>query len=142
MSHKWSTFVFWVLGLIALVVTKSYFEKSIKQFADDMISPLPEIWFNTTVPFLFALYFSLLFVKKWSFEMNAPIFLCVSVPCLILSFYAPIVYTFVSITSTSSSYSVPIPSWMLSLNSDGIVSIVAGLTLIMALFGATQSSRS
>ncbi|MFF5399802.1 hypothetical protein ACFY5J_21035 [Peribacillus butanolivorans] len=145
MRLNWSIFflkLIWVVGLFGLVLIGYQLELIINQKVDETFNILPLYWFHTTVPFLFGLYISLLFVKGWSFRINPPLFLCVTVPCLIISFYSPVAYTVVSNTTSASSFSVPIPFWLYEINSYGIASIVAGLTFIVGLFGVTQQSKN
>lgn len=145
MFTNWSAVVFtiiWMIGLFALVLIGYHYEQIVRENTSYTFSMVPELWFYSSVPFLFGVYFSLLFIKEWSFNMNATLLLCVSLPCLLLSFYSPFAYTFVSITTpTPSSFSVPIPFWIYKLNEFGIVPIVAGFTLITGLFGTEKPSR-
>ena len=133
----------WVMGLLALMLIAFQYQQIIKQDFEATYNPLSTFWFHSIVPLLFGLYSSLLFIKNWSFKINIPLFLGVTCPLLILSFYSPVTYTiFLNIAPDPSSFSVPIPFWMFKINSFEIVPIVAGLTLIVSLFGANrQQSR-
>lgn len=146
MRHNWSKFalkLIWVIGLFGMVFVGFHYEQIVKHYVETTLNPLPQFWFNSTIPFLFGVYMSILFVKVWSFKINLPLFLCVTIPCLIISFYSPVIYTIVSnTTSTPSSFSVPIPFWMIKINYFGIAPIVAGLTLIVSLFGDTKQSKN
>jgi hypothetical protein len=145
MHLDWSKFAFkliWVVGLIGLILVGFHYEQIIKQKVEGTYNPLPLYWFYSTVPFLFGVYISLLFVKVWSFKTDLSLFLCVTVPFLIISFYSPVIYTVVfNTTTTPSSFSVPIPFWLYKINSFGIVPIVAGLTFTVSLFGVTQQLK-
>ncbi|WHY88738.1 hypothetical protein QNH39_13260 [Neobacillus novalis] len=144
MRLKWSKFVLmgiWVVGLFGLLLIGYHLELTIKQKADETFNILPLFWFYATVPFLFGIYISLLFVKGWSFKFNPPLFLCVTVPCLIISFYSPVVYTIVANTTFASSFNGPAPFWLLKINSFGIAAIVAGLTFTVGLFGIKQQIK-
>ncbi|MGE8205898.1 hypothetical protein ACQKP0_15190 [Heyndrickxia sp. NPDC080065] len=145
MHYKRSSFVFkliWVVGLIGLLIIGHYFEQIIKQNIQASFNFLPQIWFNTTLPFLFGVYISILLVKSWSIKVNIPLFLCVTVPCLLISFYTPFVYTLAFTTTVSSFFNIPVLVWLLDINSYGIASIVAGLTLSMSLFGADREAKN
>lgn len=146
MASHWSTFIFkiiWLIGLFALVFIGYHYEQIVKENTAITFNMMAEFWFSSSVPFLFGIYFSLLFVKKWSCKVNMPLLLCISIPCLILTFYSPVVYTIVATTTSSpSSFSVPIPFWLYKVNYFGIVPIVAGFTLITGLFGATPHPRN
>jgi hypothetical protein len=146
MRLNWSKFAFkliWVIGLFGMVLVGFHYEQIIKHYVVTTFNTLPRFWFNSTVPFLFGVYISILFVKVWSIKINLPLFLCLTIPCLIISFYSPVIYTIVSnTTSTPSSFSVPIPFWMIKINYFGIAPIVAGLTLIVGLLGDSQQSKN
>ncbi|MGA3603088.1 hypothetical protein [Lysinibacillus agricola] len=133
----------WVIGLLALILVASHYQQVIKQDFEATYNPLNTYWFHSIVPFLFGLYSSLLFIKFWSLKIDIPLFLCVTIPLLILSFYIPVTYTiFSNIAPNPSSFSVPIPFWLFKINSFELVPIVAGLTFIVSLFGLNrQQSR-
>lgn len=140
MRPKWSIWVlklFWVVGLLGLLFMSYHLEQSLQQKASETYHILPLFWFYSTAPFLLGVYLSLLFVKKWLFRMNKPLFLCVTVPCLIISFYLPTVTTFFSNLTF-----LPNVLWPLELSIFGIIPMVAGLTLIVGLFEVTQPSKN
>ncbi|MBU8880100.1 hypothetical protein BGM26_14045 [Bacillus sp. FJAT-29790] len=137
MRPKWSKWVLkllWFPGLLGLLFISNHFELIVKQKVTETFIHLPLFWFYSIVPFIFGVYISLLFVKKWLFKMNKQLFLCVTVPCLIISFYFPIVATFFS------NAPIPFVYWIINPTSTGIASIVAGLTFMLAFFGADQQS--
>ncbi len=139
MSFNWLRFGFqiiWLLGLFLLVVAFHHYEQAVKEIVGTTFNLAPQLWFTSSVPFLFGIYLSLLFVKKWFFKVNLQLLLSICVPCLILSFYSPIVYSFFTMTATSTTFSIPIPYWMIIINNFGIVSFVAGFTLVNAIFGS------
>lgn len=146
MHHKWliwSSKLLWIVGLFGLILFGYHLEQIINQKANETFKNILSLfWFNATAPFIFGLYISLLFVKRWSFKFNPPLFLCVTVPCLIVSFYPPVVYTFASITTSDSSFSANISFWFFKINSFGIAPIVAGLTFFASLFRGIQLSKN
>ncbi|MBA9025555.1 hypothetical protein [Peribacillus huizhouensis] len=140
MLPKWSIWVlklFWVVGLLGLLFMGFHFEQSLQQKASETYHILPLFWFYSIAPFLLGAYISLLFIQKWLFKMNKPLILCVSVPCLIISFYSPIVTTFFP-----NATFLPNVFWTFELSFFGITPMVAGLTLIVGLFGVTQPSKN
>ncbi|MFF2448904.1 hypothetical protein ACFVSW_17575 [Neobacillus sp. NPDC058068] len=145
MRHKWLIWglkLLWVVGLFGLLLIGYEFQQAIQQKVDSTFKVLPLFWFHGTVPFIFGLYISLLFVKGWSFKFNPSLFLCVTVPCLIVTFYMPVVFTFVSNTPSDSSFGADISFLMLKINSFGIAPIVAGLTFFASLFHVAQPSKN
>lgn len=135
---NWSTYVmklFWGVGLFVLIFSSSTLGMSVQKKAESTFIIEPLFWFDSIVPFVFGLYLSLLFVKGWTVKVNKPLFLCVTIPCLILTLYVPSVYTFPF--SPSVEY-LPDPYWLLSKDSFRIIPIVAGLTLLPSLFGVKR----
>ena len=133
----------WVMGLLAMILVAFHYQQVIKEDFEATYSPLFTYWFHSVVPFLFGLYSSLLFIKSWSLKIDIPLFLCVTFPLIILSFYSPVTYTiFSNLAPNPSSFNVPIPFWLSKISLFEIVPIVAGLTLIVSLFGVNrQQSR-
>ncbi|WP_342511662.1 hypothetical protein MKY34_14190 [Sporosarcina sp. FSL K6-1522] len=126
----------WTAGLFGLLLIGVKLEIMIKQSFEISFTVLPLFWFQAIAPLLLGVYTSLLFVTIKSFRLQLPLLLCVTLPCLLISFYMPIAFMIVSAMSSSpENFSVPIPFWMLTINSFGIVPVVAGLTLVMSLFG-------
>ncbi|MFO1443000.1 hypothetical protein KDN24_07185 [Bacillus sp. Bva_UNVM-123] len=145
MLNKWSKSVLkllWVVGLFGLIIIDYHIEQTVKQTVDRTFNTLPLIWFNSIEPFLFGVYISLLFLKGRSFKINKSLLLCVTLPCLFISLYIPIVSTIAS-NATFSSYlsNEPPPLWLFKLTISGITPIVAGLTLFVGLFQTTQTSK-
>ena len=137
MWSKWVLKLLWFVGLVVIILTSYHFEQSVQQNANKTFILSPLIWFYSTVPFLCGIYISLLFVKKWSFKMNKPLFICVTVPCLIISFYYPTVSTFFY-----NATFLPNVFFVFKLNSFGIAPIVAGLALILSLFSSTELPKN
>ena len=118
-------YVNWVIGLIFFVIGSYNLGVSVKHQVATTFNQSPQYWFSSIIPFFFGIHLSLLFLKKRSFKMNLPLLLCVSVPCMLFSFYIPIAFTF------ASSYAL-IPFWMVKFNYYGYVSIVGGFTLTLS----------
>ena len=134
----WTSYVWkllWLAGLFALIISSSNLGLSIQKKVDATFIIEPLFWFDTIAPIVFGIYLSLLFVKGWAFKIHKPLFLCVTIPCLILSLYVPSVYTFFP-----NVENLPDPYWLLSRDGFRIIPIVAGLTLFPSLFGAKRDS--
>ncbi|MBK3493748.1 hypothetical protein JFL43_02510 [Viridibacillus sp. YIM B01967] len=141
MDHNWSKFtlkLIWVVGLFGLILGSYHLKQMVEQQVSQNYIIGPRFWLDATMPFLFGLYISLLFIKRWTFKINIPLFLCVTVPCLIISFYTPVVYTITSNSTSDLVLSIPMPFWLFKLNSYGIAPITAGLTFLISLCGASQ----
>ncbi|TQR19319.1 hypothetical protein [Psychrobacillus vulpis] len=138
MRQNWSKYIwilFWVIGLILLAYISYTLELRIKNHAQTDFNMLPIVWYKSIAPFIFGIYISLIFVKVWSFRWSAPLTLCVTVPCLIIALYNPVIFTIAQdIPFLQTNYFAATSFWMLNVNSLGIPSIVAGLTLMVGLF--------
>ncbi|MFJ7678600.1 hypothetical protein ACIQXQ_11220 [Peribacillus sp. NPDC097198] len=134
----WFTYVvkvLWLAGLFVLLVVSYTLGLTIQKKVEATFIIEPLFWFDSVVPLVFGLYVSLLFVKGWTFKLQMPLFICVTLPCLILSLYVPIVYTFFP----NAAY-FPDPYWLLTRDSFRIIPVVAGLTLFTSLFGVKRDS--
>lgn len=142
---KWSKYVWkslWVVGLFILVIFSSQLEQSVKKYVETNFNMSPLFWLYSIVPIVFGVYIALLFVKIRSVKLNPSLIVCVTIPCLFIALYGPIISTIVQNTaSTPDSYTVAIPLWMYNTNAIGILSVVAGLTLIVGLFGGKEQSK-
>lgn len=146
MHNRWSTFavkLIWVVGLIVLVLLCYHWEQMLKQQVQTTYDVLPLFWFNSFAPFFIGMYTAPLFIKRWSFTLNTPLILCVTAPCLIFSFYDPMISTLTAKgVFLPSFFSADLTFWLLSINSYGIVPLVAGCTLIYGLFGVASKSKT
>ncbi|MEH7386853.1 hypothetical protein V7147_15790 [Bacillus sp. JJ1521] len=147
MYHNWSKTglkLLWVVGLFGLIIIVYHLELTIKQTVSETYNPLPLIWFDSIVAILFGVYIAILFVKVRSFKINKSLLLCITLPCLLISFLHPILFTLASNTTFTSFFSnEPLPFWLfILLESSRIPSIVTGLTLIVGLFQTTQHSKN
>lgn len=136
---NWFTYVMkllWGVGLFVLIFSSSTLGLSVQKKAETTFINEPLFWFDSMVPVVFGLYLSLLFVKRWTVKVHKPLFLCVTIPCLILTLYVPSVYTF-SFSPSVEDF-LPNPFWLLSKDSFRIIPIVAGLTLLPSLFGVKR----
>ncbi|MFJ7744757.1 hypothetical protein [Peribacillus sp. NPDC097295] len=132
-SYFWK--LLWLAGLFALIISSSKIDGSIQKKVDETFVIEPLFWFDTIAPIVCGVYLSLLFVKGWAFKVHMPLFLCVTIPCLLLSLYVPSVYTFFP-----NVEHLPDPYWLLSRDGFKIIPIVAGLMLFPSLFGTKRDS--
>ncbi|MFF2754903.1 hypothetical protein ACFVR1_14270 [Psychrobacillus sp. NPDC058041] len=138
MRKNWSPYVWkllWVVGLIALVLISYHLENKVRNHVAITFQPLSIFWFMPTAYFVFGIYISLVLVRDWTFKWNWPLVVCVTIPLLIIAFYSPVIYTIVQSISSDNNFSLPIPFWMMKINSLGIPSIVAGITLMVGMMG-------
>ena len=139
LSYFWK--ILWIIGLIVLARLSFSYEIQIKQSANETFSLIPFIRFKLLVSIVFGLYLSLIFVKKWTFNINPSLLWCISIPSLLLSFTYPITATLTSfknlpevIANSSILY------WLIIVtSSSNIFGIVAGLSLILSLFSESRN---
>lgn len=128
--------VMWLLGLLVLLVVGYHLENTVQRISSDTFNIFPQVWFSSLLPSFFGGYLSLLFIKRWSIHINASLLWCISLPCLILTIYVPVIS---SIASQTTSSFFKIPMWLHQINHFGILSFVGGFTLLIALFGFRRS---
>ncbi|MFF2755633.1 hypothetical protein ACFVR1_18125, partial [Psychrobacillus sp. NPDC058041] len=100
---KGSTYIWkliWVIGLFLLTILSYDTKNQIKDsftFHSDMI-----YWTRFIILFIWGIYLSLIFIKKWSFKINLPLLICVFIPCFLFSLIMPLSATFSISFSTGS----------------------------------------
>ncbi|WP_312114913.1 hypothetical protein [Brevibacillus reuszeri] len=100
---------------------------AIKDYASSTFSYNLVVWYEVGAMFLFGIYLSFLFIKRWSLQVNFPLLFCVCIPCLLLSVIVPF--------ELSNLFS------MWKIMSNGIISLVAGFTLPLGLFSVNERSE-
>ena len=134
---------FWVVGLIILAIISFNYENQLQHTATETFNFIPVIWSKLFMSIVFGLYISLLFVKKWSFNINPSLLWCVAGPCIILSLAFPILVTLSSVNSLPEMItSSPISSGLQKMYSTNIFGIIAGLTIILSLFNAQPNNKN
>lgn len=146
MRKKWSPYIWkllWVLGLIALLIINYDLELKVKNHVQNTFHFLPMFWFQSIAGFVIGIYFSLLFIKVWVVKWNWLFIAFVAAPCFIIAFYFPVIYTIIQYTTSDpNNFSVPLPFWMMKINSHGIPNLAAGLTLTLGIFGYTEKPKT
>ncbi|WP_313893652.1 hypothetical protein [Psychrobacillus sp.] len=143
MRNNWSKYVlkiFWVAGLIALIQVSMHFEGILKFNISTTFDPKYFAWYMATAPVFIGMYISLICKRKWSFKINVSMLLCITLPCFLIAFYSPVGMTIAIFTN--NSISIPFPNWMIYISTSPIPSIVAGLTLILGLFGNKETDAN
>ncbi len=126
----WSTYIWkliWIIGLFLLTIISFDIKNQIKNSSHyDMIS-----WTSSIIPFIWGIYLSLIFIKKWSIKINLPLLICIFIPSFLFSLIPPL-------TSTLS-ISFPIGLWFLKAFNSNLIEIVAGLTFMLSIFNNSKS---
>ncbi|WP_397538275.1 hypothetical protein [Rummeliibacillus pycnus] len=141
LSYFWK--ILWVVGLVLLVNISFNYENQIQQTARETYSLIPVIWSKLFISIIFGLYISLVFVKKWSFNINPSLFWCVAIPSILLSFAFPILATLSSLKSLPEYIaSSSISFWLINVSSSDVFGIIAGLSIILSFFNARPSNKN
>jgi hypothetical protein len=114
--------VLWVIGLLLLLSLFSYVTGITGVISRSNIDL--HFWVNSVGYFFFGIYLSLLFINKWTLNINKSLLLSVCIPCLIFGLYTPIAYT---INDSFSQLLIP-------LHTTGISSLIGGYAIMRALF--------
>lgn len=138
-NSKWTSYfwkIIWVVGLIIIAIISSNTVNHFKQMANETFNFVPLLWSNLFISIIFGIYIALIFVKKWSLNLNPPLIWCVFIPCILVSFFNPILATLGSkFGNLTLSF---IPYWFIRISTLEVFGIIAGLTLILSIFN-TQS---
>lgn len=132
---KWSTYfwkLIWVMGLFLLTIISFNIKYKIHAISVSTYSIAPIIWANFIILFIWGVYLSLIFIKKWTIKINLPLLICVFLPCFLFSLCVPLTMIF--------SLSLPIGDiWFNKAVSSNFIEIVAGLTFMLSIFNNLKS---
>ncbi|KXH80745.1 hypothetical protein [Sporosarcina sp. HYO08] len=130
---KWLWPILWMVGLVIILFAFSHFGQVVAEQTARTFNMAAKVWFETIVPFAAGLYLSLLCVKDWTFRPNWPTLLLITLPCLLITFYPPVVF---SLSTTTIHF--PLPLWLFEFGLSRILPIAAGLSLVMGLFWGSK----
>lgn len=114
----------WVIGLIILSSLFLYLETQVRNYVDSTYIFSLIFWVNLMNSIILGIYISLIFVKKWSLNINPTLLWGVSFPCLFISIFIPIMITL----GKSIHY------WIIQISTFEVFGIVSGMTLILSFF--------
>lgn len=130
MKRGWKAYVWkllWLVGFIILLNFHFNLGEEIRETASTNFVMTPYLWFNAVMSFVIGLYIALFFVKRWRWNFNLPLYLCVATPCLLIHFSIPILFS-------ASIEGLKLPLWFVSASTSNIVGIVAGISLLLSMF--------
>ena len=122
--------IVWIIGLIVLVSLSLNVEDYLKQVAGETYNPFPLYWYSSLDSFIFGIYISLIFLNKWSFNVNTTLLCFVFIPSLLITFCFPIL-VMLNGWGVSIAY---IPYWLIRVSQVEVFGIIAGVTLILGVF--------
>ena len=127
-EYKWSTYLWkllWVVGLIILSSIIVNFENYARNLVESTYDFTLLNWSNLIDSIILGIYISLIFVKKWSLNINQTLLWCVSIPCILISFFYPIM---IVLGKPEIQY------WIIQISTLEVFGIVSGMTLILSFF--------
>ncbi|KGR79023.1 hypothetical protein [Ureibacillus manganicus] len=124
----------WVVGLFLLIIIGFDIEKQIQSYSASTFNIAPNIWGFFIIHFIWGIYLSLILIKKWTFQINLPLLICVFLPCVLFSLILPI--------SAITSMHFPFGVWFLNVIPSGVIEIVAGLTFMLSIFNNIKSESN
>ena len=124
----------WVVGLFLLVIISFDIENQIDSYSSSTFDIIPKVWANFFIHFIWGIYLSLIFIKKWTFQVNLPLLICIFLPCILFSLNFPII--------TLTSLGIPLGGWTIKVITSGLIEIVAGLTLMLSIFNNKKSDSN
>jgi len=132
---KWSSYLWkliWVIGLFLLTIISFNIKYKINVISASTYSIVPVIWTNFITLFMWGVYLSLIFIKKWTIKINLPLLICVYLPCFLFSLFGPL--------TTIFSLSLPVGGiWFNKALSSNLIEIIAGLTFMVSIFNNFKS---
>lgn len=132
---KWSSYfgkLIWVMGLFLLTIISFNIKYKIHAISTSTYSIVPVIWTNFIILFIWGVYLSLIFIKKWTIKINLPLLICVFLPCFLFSLFVPLAMIF--------SISLPIGDiWFNKAARSNLIEMVAGLTFMLSIFNNLKS---
>ncbi|MFC5560126.1 hypothetical protein ACFPN4_13720 [Ureibacillus thermophilus] len=126
LSYGWK--IFWIIGLFILTIISFDLKHQIEEGINYRIEGY--LWYIFFMHFIWGIYFSLICIKKWKFQFNFPLFICVFLPCLIFSLIVPV--------ASITTHTLPFGQWFLKIYSSGLVEMAAGFTLMISIFYGTN----
>lgn len=135
MKNTASTGIFrkisWMIGFLLLIFGSISVNNYLKELASTTFNPTSYVWATAVISIVIGGYIALLFIKQFKVKLNMGLFIFVTIPCLLLTLYYPIVTIFPSVVD-------PLPFLMsasfIQFSSEEIFGVVAGLTLVLSLF--------
>ena len=126
----------WVAGLIVLAIMSFDYTIQAKQTMGETLNQVSYVWTKLFISIIFGLYISLLLVKKWSLKINPSLLICVTIPCLLLSFSYPIwsIHEF--------NLSPLIVFYLMKILSTDLLGTIGGLTLVLGIFNTHSESEN
>lgn len=127
--NKWVKYPLWLVGTAVLLFVTLRIETHVYLADKAAFTMKPEVWIVSLISVIMGIYLSLLFISgKPSF--NAPLFICVFIPTLVVGFYLPV----------AMDFGLRVPAWFLGYDQHGFIHITCGLSLATSLFNGRKKA--
>lgn len=132
-KSDWQLFakISWMFGFLLVVFGSTTINNQAKAFASATYNLAPYLWASAITSIIIGAYIALLFLKRVKLQFNPGLFVCVTIPCLALTLYYPILAFTPAFIENLEFLALP---QLLGLTSETIFGVVAGLTLVLSVF--------
>ena len=132
-KSDWQLFskISWMIGFLLVIFGSTTINNQAKVLASATYNLAPYLWTSAITSIIIGAYIALLFLKQLKLKFNLGLFVCVTIPCLTLTLYYPILAFTPAFLENLEFLALP---QLLGLTSETIFGVVAGLTLILSLF--------
>ena len=133
-NNSWTDFflkISWLIGFFLLVFGSISINNQAKAFSSSTFNFAPYFWASAITSIVIGAYIALLFLKQWKLQFTPGLFVCVTIPCLILTLYFPILTIAPTYFENFQLLATP---QLLGLTPETIFGVVAGLTLVLSVF--------
>jgi len=132
-KSDWQLFskISWMIGFLLVIFGSTTINNQAKVLASATYNLAPYLWTSAITSIIIGAYIALLFLKQLKLKFNLGLFVCVTIPCLALTLYYPILAFTLAFLENLEFLALP---QLLGLTSETIFGVVAGLTLILSLF--------
>ena len=135
--RKWSAYLLkigWLVGLIILTIIVFNIENQIQRHVAETFDATFMYWSKPIIALTYGIYISLILIRKWTINLNLPLFWCVFIPNVILAFALPLWSFVLEIEIPSNNLSITIFTWLNKMYSSNLFGIIAGIALILSVF--------
>lgn len=121
----------WMIGFLLVIFGSTTINNQAKAYASATYNLAPYLWVSAITSIIIGAYIALLFLKRVKLQFNPGLFVCVTIPCLALTLYYPILAFTPAFIENLEFLALP---QLLGLTSETIFGVVAGLTLVLSVF--------
>ncbi|MCH7323411.1 hypothetical protein LZ480_16165 [Solibacillus sp. MA9] len=121
----------WMIAFLLVVYGSIIINNQAKAFSSATYNLTPYLCASAITSIIIGSYIALLFLKQLKLQFNTSLFVCVTIPCLVLTLYYPVL---VIAQTFLENFQFLVPHQLVRLTSENIFGVVAGLTLVLSVF--------